>query len=141
MFRGSENDSVNRTVESLLKTLRIMPLLVFCALAQQVLCAERLGGEVVWWGVDFANRLPYPGPTNGVVECGDEILSNVVAIAAGGGTGLALRDDGTVFAFGDNIFGGNDVPAGLSNVISIAVGGTSCWAIKRDGTVTRWGRT
>ncbi|PYI87956.1 MAG: hypothetical protein DME26_04525 [Verrucomicrobia bacterium] len=50
---------------------------------------------------------------------------------------MALKSDGTVFAFGlhDEI----DVPAGLNNVVSIAVEGNSSWAIKRDGTATRWG--
>ena len=44
-------------------------------------------------------------------------LSNVVAIAAGNGFGLALKNDGTVAGIGI------DVPADLSGVTAIAAGG------------------
>jgi len=105
-------------------------------LARQALCADPLAGKVVWWGKDV---ITYSEHTNGVIECDNEVLSNVVSIAARHSQGLALKSDGTVIAFGLNLRGGNNVPAGLSNVASIAVEGNSCWAIKRDGTVARWG--
>jgi hypothetical protein len=74
-----------------------------------------------------------------VVEIGNEVLSNVVAIAGGPMQGLALKSDSTVVAFGFGRDGWNEVPPGLSNVASIAIEGNSCWAIKHDGTVARWG--
>src|ERR1700739_2154907 len=46
-------------------------------------------------------------------------LTNAVEIAAGGFHSLALRQDGTVVAWGDNNFGQTNVPAGLSNVIAV----------------------
>ena len=95
----------------------------------------------MWWGKDVIPRSVYSEHTNGVVECDNEILSNVVAIAARHSQGLVLKGDGTVFSFGLNMYGGSDVPAGLSNVVSIAVEGNSCWAIIRDGTVARWGNS
>lgn len=64
-------------------------------------------------------------------------LTNIVAIAAGGGDferNLALREDGTVVAWGDE-----DAPAGLSNVVAIAVGEYHSLALKQDGTVYGWG--
>ncbi|HZM06356.1 MAG TPA: hypothetical protein VFC44_25425 [Candidatus Saccharimonadales bacterium] len=66
------------------------------------------------------------------------LWSNVVAIAAGLNTVLALKADGTVFesANGFSISQLNPVP-GLSNVIAIATESTSL-ALKADGTVVGW---
>ena len=106
-----------------------------------MLGAESREGRVVWWGIDPIRRTAYSGQTNGVIEFGDEILSNVVAIAAQGSQAVFLKSDGTVFACGSDLFAGDDVPAGLSNVVSVAVEGNSCWAIRRDGSVARWGNS
>ena len=76
-----------------------------------------------------------------MIECDNEMLSDVVAIAAGPWQGLALKSDGTVTASGFGRDGWDDVPAGLDNVVSVSVEGNSCWAIKRDGTVARWGNS
>jgi hypothetical protein len=46
-----------------------------------------------------------------------------VAIAAGWKHSLALKNDGTVVAWGDNSLGQLDVPANLSNVVAIAAEG------------------
>jgi alpha-tubulin suppressor-like RCC1 family protein len=66
-------------------------------------------------------------------------ISNVVAIAMGGGHGLALKVDGTVTAWGNNSSGQATVPPGLSNVVAIAAGGLHSLALKNDGTVVGWG--
>ena len=82
-------------------------------------------------------------------------LSGVTAMAGGGGlsaTGqvLALREDGTVKAWGANDEGqlGNgtttnsDVPvavSGLSEVTAIAAGGKHSLALLKNGTVMAWG--
>lgn len=105
-------------------------------------------GTVVSWG----DNGPYSvGPTN--VPVG---LSNVVAIAAGGGHELALQSDSTVIGWGFNYHGeatgvanpvspyastGQVMIAGqvLSNVIAIAAGTTHSLALKNDGTVVAWG--
>lgn len=120
-----------------MKVLRLILVLLplFCDLVR----ADLPAGRVVWWGMDFVRHSTYSGHTNGAVTSGNETLSNVVSIAAHASQGLALKSDGTVFAFGSSFYGGNDVPASLSNVVSIAVEGSSCWAIRRDGTVARWG--
>lgn len=79
-------------------------------------------------------------------------LTGVVAIAAGGDSGYALRRDGSVWAWGDDEFGelGNgirrldqDVPVrvqGLNHVVAIAAGSCSAYALHRNGTVWAWGR-
>ncbi|MEK7678105.1 MAG: PQQ-binding-like beta-propeller repeat protein, partial [Verrucomicrobiota bacterium] len=66
-------------------------------------------------------------------------LSNVVAIAAGGYHNLALRNDGTLIAWGRNDFGQANIPAGLSNVAAIAAGQFYNLVLKTDGTVVDWG--
>jgi alpha-tubulin suppressor-like RCC1 family protein len=52
---------------------------------------------------------------------------------------LALKNDGTLVAWGDNGAGQITVPAGLSNVIAVAAGYTHSVALKADGTVVAWG--
>ena len=49
-------------------------------------------------------------------------LANVVAIAAGIFHNLALKNNGTVVAWGDNSRGQTNVPTGLSNVVAVAAG-------------------
>ena len=73
-------------------------------------------------------------------------LSNVVALARGSGGSaggqahtLALRKDGTVVAWGDNLAGQINVPTGLSNVVAVTAGAVHSVALKADGTVVAWG--
>lgn len=77
-------------------------------------------------------------------------LTGVTAIAGSGGAGLALRGDGTLFAWGDNAFGqtGTGTEGGIqrtpvqvhiSGVEAIAGGGGHLVALKSDGTVFGWG--
>jgi alpha-tubulin suppressor-like RCC1 family protein len=61
--------------------------------------------------------------------------TNVSEISAGGWQKLALKKDGTVFAFGFS----NMLPEGLSNVVAISAGETHSLALRRDGTVVAWG--
>lgn len=81
-------------------------------------------------------------------------LTNVIAVSAGGDQleahSMALKSDGTVWAWGSNIYGqlGNasttntNTPVQtllLNNVIAIAAGGWHSVALKSDGTVWTWG--
>ena len=80
-------------------------------------------------------------------------LTAVTAIASGGGHGLALKSDGTVWAWGHNIHGqlgdgtagiaNNKTTAlqvsGLASVAAIGAGIGHSLAIKSDGTVWAWG--
>ena len=85
----------------------------------------RSNGTVVTLGFTYA---PTPGD-----------LSDVKAVAAGTYVNVALKGDGTVVVWGDNIFGGLDVPPGLSNVVAISAGIYHVLALKDDGTVVGWG--
>ncbi len=66
-------------------------------------------------------------------------LNNVVTVAGGTFSSLALRHDGTVVAWGAGFFNLTNVPAGLNNVVTIAGGGYHNLAIRNDGTVAAWG--
>jgi len=79
-------------------------------------------------------------------------LTDVVAIAAGNYHSLALKSDGTVWAWGQNNYGqlgdgtmNNErrTPVQVSNltdVVAIAAGDNHSLALKSDGTVWAWGR-
>jgi hypothetical protein len=73
------------------------------------------------------------------VVIGGEILGNVMAIANGGLHHLALKNDGTVIAWGPSYYGETNVPDGLSNVTAIAAAEHLSMALKKDGTVVAWG--
>ena len=52
---------------------------------------------------------------------------------------VALKNDGTVVAWGYNYYGQTTVPDGLTNVTAIAAGFYHTLALKSDGTVAAWG--
>jgi PASTA domain/Regulator of chromosome condensation (RCC1) repeat len=67
-------------------------------------------------------------------------LSGVSAVAAGSQFSLALKNDGTVVAWGCAFnYGQCNVPSGLSGVTAIAAGHFHALAAKGDGTVVAWG--
>lgn len=67
-------------------------------------------------------------------------LSNVVAIATGSSHVLALRNDGSVIAWG--IYGAGqttNIPPGLTGVVKVVAGSAHNAALRGDGTVVCWG--
>ena len=109
-------------------------------------------GEVRSWGRDINGELgngahcecthATPAPVSGLTE--------VKAIAAGHGHGLALLDNGTVEAWGEGKWGelGNgattesDAPVsvqGISNATAVAAGGLHSLALLASGTLMSWG--
>ena len=89
---------------------------------------ERCSGARGWF-VDGAFR---------VISCVRN--ARFIRIAAGAYHNLALKNDGTVVAWGENCYGQATVPAGLSGVVAIAAGALHSLALKNDGTVVAWGR-
>ena len=67
-------------------------------------------------------------------------LTRVRIVSAGESSVLALKEDGTITAWGRNLSGECNVPDGLKNVTAIATGGTHSLALKDDGTIVVWGR-
>ena len=106
--------------------------------------ALKADGTVFGWGINIHGEATgvatpaRPWVASGPVVLSGQVLTNVVAIAAGneygmtGGGGkysLALRKDGTVVAWGRSSYGQTEVPAGLTDVVAIAAGQTFCLAI------------
>ncbi len=103
--------------------------------------ALTLDGRAVCWGDNAHGQVTgrpstsSPTSTNGSPPG----LADVIAIAAGGYHTMALRRDGTVIAWGDNVYGQTNVPSTLSGVVAIAAGGRHSLALKQDGRVVAWG--
>ncbi|KAL0225360.1 hypothetical protein RCL1_003272 [Eukaryota sp. TZLM3-RCL] len=80
-------------------------------------------------------------------------LTDVIAIAAGDTHSLALKSDGTVFSWGNNIYGqlGRSLPndnthsnlpevvTDLNNVVTISTKYAHNLAVREDGSVASWG--
>jgi alpha-tubulin suppressor-like RCC1 family protein len=117
-------------------------------------------GTVVAWGFNYYGQVTGTPTTEAPyaiaspVTLGGQILSGVTAIAAGGNHTVALKNDGTVVAWGYNRYGqvtgtptidsatASPVTLGgqiLSGVTAIAAGGGHTVALKNDGTVVAWG--
>jgi hypothetical protein len=98
--------------------------LLFTAGAAQATATVR---PVAWGGCGGACAVP-------------SNLSGVTAIAAGSDFSLALKDDGSVVAWGCGFnYGECSVPNGLSDVTAIVAGHFHSLALKSDGTVVAWG--
>jgi alpha-tubulin suppressor-like RCC1 family protein len=119
-------------------------------------------GTVMAWGYNFYGQLGNGTTTDShvpVAVCAagtvgtcptGPYLSGVTAISAGSYHSLALLSNGTVMAWGNNIFGelGNgtttksNVPvavSGLSGVTAISAGSWHSLALLSNGTVMAWG--
>jgi hypothetical protein len=111
-----------------------------------------LSHTVRGWGRNdlgqLGNGATTPAPVNiSVATLG---LTGVVATAAGYNSAYAVRDDGSVWAWGGNDYGslgdGLSAPSaipvqvsGLTGVTAIAAGYQTVLAVKADGTVWGWG--
>ncbi|MGC9030112.1 MAG: RCC1 domain-containing protein [Desulfomonilaceae bacterium] len=121
--------------------------------------ALKSDGTVWAWGYNGAGQLGDGTTTYRATPVQVSGLNDVIAIAAGGGIAdgltfpghsLALKSDGTVWAWGYNGYGqlGDGTTtnrltpvqvSGLTNVVAIAAGGLHSLAKKSDGTVWAWG--
>jgi len=115
--------------------------------------ALRFDGTVWAWGDNSESQL---GTTADIVAHATPHmvagLSNITAIAAGDYSVMALRSDGTVWTWADNLDGelgiGNLTVAwrrlpqqlpGLPTIVAIAEGKQDGYALAADGTVWDWG--
>ncbi len=114
-------------------------------------------GTVWAWGLNNVGQVGDGSPANNrlvpVQVSGLGSGSGIVAIAAGGAFSMALKSDGTVLTWGQNLNGqlgdgtttSRSIPGAVSGlgsgsgVIAIAAGAASAYALKSDGTVLSWG--
>lgn len=114
--------------------------------------ALKRDGTVWVWGQNDNGILGNPQMQggNGLVPVQVPALLGVVSISAGASHLLALRADGTVWAWGGNYVGqvgvGNTdtvarptLVAGLGTVVAIRAGSIHSLALRTDGTVLAWG--
>lgn len=118
----------------------------------------QLGGETLYSSSTPVQVIEVTDLNQGPTDSKYGHLSNVSAIAAGEGHSLALKHDGTVWAWGHpycaerhllsywlpanspvQVKDPNDPTGYLTDVSAIAVGFYHCLALKRDGTVWAWG--
>ena len=123
--------------------------------------ALRADGTVWGWGCDSDWELGAAPPGGGMITSTPiqaTGLDRVQGIATGSDHGLAVRSDGTVWAWGKNDHGQVGVPQGencshhprpcvqvpvavpgLSGVKTVAAAGDSSFALDEDGSVWAWG--
>ena len=112
----------------------------------------RADGTVWSWGNNAHGQLGRATPTSfDATPARVPGLTNVVALSAGNDNTLALREDGTVWSWGHNVYGQlgrttptrfDSVPAqvtGLTGVVALAAGFGHALALREDGTVWAWG--
>jgi peptidoglycan/xylan/chitin deacetylase (PgdA/CDA1 family) len=96
---------------------------IICSLVQQA-----RAGSVVAWGTNGAGACNIPSPNSGFI-----------AIAAGVGHSLGLKQDGSIVAWGWNNFGECNIPSPNSGFIAIAAGAHHSLGLKQDGSIVAWG--
>ncbi|UCB47451.1 MAG: RCC1 repeat-containing protein [Spirochaetota bacterium] len=149
----------------------ILTGIVAVSAADEHTVALKNGGTVWAWGRNNTGQLGdntnIPGtdsdtPVQVTGEDGEGVLTDVIAIGAGGGQSasytVAIEQDGTAWAWGVNSYGqlgngnnptGSDTPfkvagyEGQGNLSGIVALGTGLWhtvSLMEDGTIWTWGR-
>ena len=116
--------------------------------------ALKTDGSLWAWGYNVAGQIgdgthedplfPFPHPTP------VQVLTGVAAVAAGGGHSLAIKTDGSLWAWGFNRWGELGIGTNeydphptpvqvLTGVAAVAAGGVHSLAIKTDGSLWAWG--
>jgi alpha-tubulin suppressor-like RCC1 family protein/Tol biopolymer transport system component/subtilisin family serine protease len=115
--------------------------------------ALRSDGTVWAWGSNVTGQLGNGSTDSNAVYDPLQVagLTNVTAIAASSMFSLAVKSDGTVWAWGANSSGVVGKPydtysvatpvqvAGLNDILTVSAGERHALALKRDGTVWAWG--
>jgi len=134
--------------------LSILLVLVFGCLPLVSGVAQTPAGKVVAYGLNESAQLGTSAGSRRDTPASVPTLSDVTAVAGGWYHSLALKSNGTVWAWGTNAYGqlGDGTSSvttdfqrppmqvlGLTNVTAIKAGSTHSLALKSDGTVWAWG--
>jgi alpha-tubulin suppressor-like RCC1 family protein len=115
--------------------------------------ALRNDGTLWGWGYNAGGQIGTGNTTSPIAAPSKVVnLTNVAAIAAGGGYALAVRSDGAVWGWGDNSAGElgvlpvNSTPVAtpvqvpnLSSIGTVAATTSTSYALSKDGTLFSWG--
>lgn len=162
---STDGPTLTKTMEEL--TWPAFPKMGKAAIGSNFMVAVRDDGTVWAWGINDRGQLGVRSETCSHSAVPKQIpgLSDVIAVTAGENFSVALKNDGTVWAWGDNNYGqmGDgrtptyssgysdwiipDYPytstpsqvVGLNGITAIAAGRYHCLALKNDGTVWAWG--
>ncbi len=92
-------------------------------------CVLKPGFEIIAWGNDDYNQVSN-------VPAGADFID----VAAGKRHGLALKSDGTICAWGQNLYGQCNVPPDDNDFFTaVAAGARHSIALKSDGSIVVWG--
>ena len=145
---------MNRTLLNPSTILAVALSIIFASGAKAQNCTQPPGGalSLAWaWGANQFGALGDGTAGFGVFPVMQvQKLEGVVAVSAGTFHSLALRNDGTVWAWGDNTVGelgdwtttARYLPVRVQNLIgvtAIAASDDYSLALKNDGTVWAWG--
>ncbi len=112
------------------------------------------GGQVYAWGNNRDGQIGYGEDNFSANPIPIERLNDVIALAQGSAANhaLALKEDGTVWAWGDNEYGQLGIGSkdvinisaarmldGIYGVVALAVGRNHSLVLKDDGSVWSWG--
>ena len=113
-----------------------------------IVCAN---GSIISWGDNTYGQLGNNSLTSASTPSSTNTISNIKVMVNGNRFfQIALKNDGTVWSWGNNTYGelglGNTsiakIPTkinSLSNIIDISAGNENGYALKSDGTVYAWG--
>ena len=96
----------------------------------------RSGKAVVWWQDPCTGSTSY---CNAVSTVPTPATFGVVQVQAGIDFSVALKDNGTVVAWGDSSYNHLAIPSTIGRVTQLAVGSDHTVALQSDGTVVAWG--
>ncbi len=123
------------------------------AAGKNTTCAVVTGGAVKCFGANDGGQVGKAGGLNAYEPAPVQVpgLSGIVQVALGDEHACALRNDGTVWCWGDETYGklGNGVAfgsrpqpvqvSGLGGIAQIAAGANHSCALRSDGIVFCWG--
>lgn len=88
------------------------------------------GGRVYGWGANTVGQLNFPLMSQ----------KDVVAVAAGYAHVLALKSNGSVLGWGENLYKQATIPKSIKGIVSVAGGAYHSLAVTNKGKVLAWGR-